>query len=565
VRRSIISVPSIFTDGDARPSWPVIACLAALIFTFAFRCCRTHRVFNDTADEAVHIACGLEVIEKHQYTLEPQHPPLGRVLLAVPAHLAGLRSKPHAPLWRGESSEFYWRTLSMARVGTLFWAPFLILYIYRWARQLYGRAAGIGAAALAAFSPNLMAHASLATLDFGAAASIFISLYYFWRWSQRPGAGPCLAAALAFAIAVLVKFSALALIPPVALAFFLIGRWSKIASILGESRSGRLWKSLQAGLGRWALFLITTALIVWGGYGFDVGPLGRPAFRPAMGAMAHALEHKAEIVAGRRALPAPRFWRGILDVAGHNAEGHPCYLLGRVSLFGWWYYFPVALAVKTTIPLLLMVSLSTAACLAAFRSGGYRRAVYPLAAAIIILVICMKSSLNLGIRHILPIYPFFALLAAGLFADRSFRRPRLGKALAGIGIALAGWHSAESLLASPDYLAYFNQAARGREEKFLLDSNLDWGQDLERLRRFLAEKRISTIYLSYFGAADPASRGIVGARALPAGLRPSGWVAVSKNHIAGLALEHDYRWLTAYTPAARIGKSILVYYFPSPP
>jgi len=563
VRRSIISVPNISTDGKARSCWPVVACLAALIFVFVLRCSRTHRVFNDTADEAVHIACGLEVIEKHQYTLEPQHPPLARVLLAIPAYLAGLRSKPHTRLWHGASSDFYWRTLSMARVGTLFWAPFLILYVYRWGRQLYGRGAGVGAAALAAFSPNLMAHAGLATLDFAAATSIFISLYYFWCWSQRPGPRRCLAAAFAFGAAVLVKFSALAMVPPVALAFFLIGRRSKIASILGERRS--IWNSLQESLGRGALFLIAAALIVWGGYGFDVGPLGRPVFRPAMGSMAHALEHKAEIVAGQRALPAPRFWRGVLDVAGHNAEGHPCYLLGRVSLFGWWYYFPVALAVKTTIPLLLMVGLSVAACLAVFRREDARPAEYPLAAAVIILGICMKSSLNLGIRHILPIYPFFALLAAGLFADTNRRRPRLGKALAGIGIALAAWHIAESLLASPDYLAYFNEAARGREEKFLLDSNLDWGQDLERLRQFLAEKKISTIYLSYFGAADPASRGIAGARPLPAGLRPTGWVAVSKNHIAGLALEHDFRWLTAYTPAARIGKSILVYYFPSPP
>jgi hypothetical protein len=97
----------------------------------------------------------------------------------------------------------------------------------------------------------------------------------------------------------------------------------------------------------------------------------------------------------------------------------------------------------------------------------------------------------------------------------------------------------------------------------LLDSNLDWGQDLERLRRFLQENKVATVYLSYFGRADPAEFGIRGIRPLTQNLRPRGWVAVSKAHIAGLALDdYNLAWLKPHPPVARIGKSILVYYFP---
>jgi hypothetical protein len=531
----------------------IAASLALLVFCFAFRCYRTYRVFNDTADEAVHIACGLEILQFHRYTAEAQHPPLARLALALPAYLAGLRVSEHWPLWGDSSREFYWHTLAMARLGNLIWLPFLIIYVYRWASQMHGPGAGVGAAVLVSFCPNLLAHASLATLDFGAAASTLIASYYFWRWSRQPGLRNCVPAALASGVAVLTKFSAVVELPAIAAAFFLIARWRRRPWL-----PSRRW---YAALQRAAAFLAIVAGMIWAGYLFDVGPLPGPQFAPAEGSFGQYLEHTMERLAGRRALPAVRFWRGLLDVAGHNAHGHESYLLGRISQYGWWYYFPVVLAVKTTLPLLLLAAMSVAAWGV---TTGLRppAPVFPMAAAAVLLAICMSSHINLGVRHILAIYPFLALSAAGLFAGAGAQKGRRG--IAAIAVALAGWHAAESLAAHPDYLAYFNESVRGHEDDYLLDSNLDWGQDLERLRRYLEQNGITTIYLSYFGRTDPARLGIR-ALHLPSHHPPTGWVAVSKAHIAGLTLAgHDLKWLRAHRPAARIGKSILVYYFPNP-
>jgi hypothetical protein len=139
-------------------------------------------------------------------------------------------------------------------------------------------------------------------------------------------------------------------------------------------------------------------------------------------------------------------------------------------------------------------------------------------------------------------------------------RPRARLAIAGLAGALAVWHAAESATAGPDYLAYFNPIARGREERFLLDSNLDWGQDLERLHRYLAAHHINSIYLSYFGFTDPAWLGMSGVKPLWHGPPPDGWAAVSKNHIGGIGRHaSDLAWTRGRIPAARIGKSILLY------
>src|ERR1041384_6557207 len=181
--------------------------LAALIVIFGLRSAATYRVFNDTADESTHIAVGLQVWQEHRYTLENQHPPLGRIVLGVPAFLAGLRQTDAQrrddlhELWKGAAPEFYWRTLTFARMGNLVYIPILLIYVFKWGTELYGTIAGIAAAVLCSFCPNLIAHASLATIDFAAATMILVSSYYFWRWSRMNSPRNCLLAGARFALA----------------------------------------------------------------------------------------------------------------------------------------------------------------------------------------------------------------------------------------------------------------------------------------------------------------------------------------------------------------------------
>lgn len=541
----------------------VFCFLAVLILLFGARCARTYRVFNDTTDESTHIAGGLEVWQEHRYAAEHQHPPLGRIVLGLPAYLAGLRQSEQQrranlhELWKGSSPGFYWHTLTFARFGNLVYVPFLLIYVYRWARELYGTAAGLGAATLTSLCPNLLAHASLATIDFAAATTTFVSSYYFWRWSREDTPRNCVLAAVTFAIASLTKFSALFFVPVIGAGFFIHAQLERLA---------RPSISLRVLLQRCALFLGIYGCMIWAGYLFNVGPLPPANIPPVPGTSSQYIESAIEVATGhgRVPLPAPHLFRGALELLAHNAYGHPSYLLGRTSQYGWWYYFPVVLAVKTTLPMLLLVGIALLVYFAESGRVTVRGVLYPLLAASLILLICMTSRIDLGVRHILAIYPFLALIACSLFAGTEDGGGRKSPAIAIVAFALLAWHAAESVRAQPDYLAYFNQIARGREDHFLLDSNLDWGQDLERLRQYQERNHIGLLHLSYFGRTHPGELGMRGVEPFDIGATPSGWVAISRNHIAGIGLggHAPPSWPRSHRPVEQIGKSILVYRFP---
>ncbi len=543
--------------------WVAGCVITALISLSALRCYKTYRVFNDTADESSHIGAGLDILQTGSYATDYVQPPLARVALALPAYWMGLRRSDqerqlsHHALWTRASREFYWKTLAAARAGNLIFLPFLIAYVYVWAKQLYGRVAGLAASALTSFSPNLLAHASLATVDFGAAATIFIAAYYLWRWAQKAGARHCAAAAAACGIAVLVKFSALFFLPPIGVAFFLLAAKKR----RGAGKPVWMTSALRSA----ALFAAVLILVAWAGYRFETGPLPPARIQPVPGTLGQYAESAIQVgtLHGRIFLPAPSLIRGLLSVFALNARARRAYLLGRVSSSSFRVYFLVALAVKTTLPLLLLSAIALALCVVESWAGSLSTAAYPAIAGALMLVVGVMSRINVGIRHLLPIFPFLALLAASLFADESAGARPGGRILAGIAWALLAWHGVESIAAHPDYLPYFNEIARGHAEHFLLDSNLDWGQDLERLRQFTQQHGITTLYLSYFGRPGPDFLGIPDVRPLPAGMRPFGWVAVSKNHRGGIGRNpSDLAWLAGHAPAALVGRSILVYHFP---
>jgi hypothetical protein len=505
-----------------------------LLVAFLGRIALTYPVFNDTFDESVHIRAGVEILERHTYTHEAQHPPLGRLVVGVlPYILGGLRLEGRQSLWGGGpwstgTPEFYWRTLTLARAGNLLFAALLFWTVWRWSRELWGPAAGLGACVLVTCCPNVIAHAGLATLDMPAAATTTLALYCFWRWGRAPGWRSCLASAAALAAAALSKISAVFLLPPLLVAYLAAAR-------------------RRITLGQGAVFLAAAFLVLWGGYGFQTGtivPPGHGFYTAYSMGGPNSLPNLVLRAAGHRELPAYRFVHGIIELLSHNEAGHRAYLLGQRSDAGWWYYFPAALAVKTTLPLLLLAGFG----LALRRPGVF----YPLAAIGLLLAMSMASRLNLGVRYVLAVYPLLAILASAALAAEG-RRLRI------TAVALAAWHAGESVAAHPDYLAYFNELARGREERVLLDSNLDWGQDLARLGGLARERGIDKIRLSYFGLSNPEKLGVP-ALPLDPGRPVQGWVAVSVNHLVGLYNSPgDFAWLRDRRPVAKAGKSIWVY------
>ncbi len=531
------------------------ACLLlALLTIFLGRIVSTYRVFNDTTDENTHIRAGVEILQKGSYTVDPQHPPIPRIFLgALPYYVAKLNLGEHNllwtfGLWEWRDTAYYWRTLALARAGNLVFALLLFGFAYRWSSLLYGPRAGLAAAALVACCPNLIAHSALATMDAGAAATMLVAVYYLWRWSPQPGPR-CWAAAVAASVAVLSKFSALFFLPPIAVLYLLAARgprWLERRPLRVEPAAAR------AALGRTAACGLIFLFLVWAAYLFQ-----------ARGHLEKG-HHEPSVVPKLERLVPSNAWIGVKTVLAHNDDGHLAYLLGDLSKTGWWYYFPVVLGVKTTLPLLLLVALAAGLYLSGGYAGAARQTGYLWIALFVVLGICMASHINIGVRHILVLYGFFAILASGVFADAArlaLRHP----AIRCLALAAVAWHAAESVVAHPDYLAYFNQIARGREEQFLADSNLDWGQDLARLGEYLRSHHIDMPQADLFGATPPHRLDFKVTGLHPLHPQP-GWVVISVNHLLGINRSpQNYRWFLQRRPDARVGKTLRLYYLPAAP
>jgi 4-amino-4-deoxy-L-arabinose transferase-like glycosyltransferase len=357
---------------------------------------------------------------------------------------------------------------------------------------------------------------------FACAAAAF-SLY----WARRPTFGRSLMFGLLLAGAFLSKFSSLAFLPA---AWALMYAWH-----LWRDRPG--WGRDRTEIARAAphlpLACAVAALSVWAMYHFDYGPapfFGRP-------------------------VPAFEFFNGIASVLRHDRAGHQAYLLGQLRTTGFWYYYLVALSVKTTLAMLILFAASVVFLFLRRRSPGAGMAV---AFVLGVLAVGMTSHINIGVRHVLPVYSGFAV-CGGIAAAR----------LAGVGRAgliaaflLVGWHTVSGALAHPEYLSYSNELAGGHLERILIDSDLDWFQDMRRLATRLKQLHAKHLYLK---ANDPDFMTASGLElppwdVVPDGDRPpTGWCALQ---VTWWKLSQQPKWGERFQPREKIGQSIFLYYFP---
>jgi hypothetical protein len=300
-------------------------------------------------------------------------------------------------------------------------------------------------------------------------------------------------------------------------------------------------------IARIALAIPIAALLIWAAYRFSIWPTPMYGFAPdaflAMLAEAKAAPDRALFfLLSHFRLPAPQFFAGLAHLGEHTLSGHPSYFLGRIREHGVWYFFPIILAVKTPIAFAILAAL------------GIRKASVPILSAAAIVVMAMASRINLGVRHVLPIYPLLAI-AGGIALIDLWQRRRV------IAVLLAAWFAVSSLLAHPDYIAYFNELAGRHPERIVVDSDLDWGQDLPRLREAIAARGIDRLWIAYFGSTDLRRYPLADAiRLLPPRTRVRGWIAISKTTLKGAyGNADDYAWLERQTPVQEIGPSMLLY------
>lgn len=498
----------------------------------------TARVFSATVDEPAHIAAGMQWLTTERYDYDLQHPPLGRIAVAAGPYLLGARNT-NAPAIFDEGANIlgsgttYVERLAAARHGVIVFFVLLAGVVWAWGRKLGGDAVAALATLFLVTNPNVLAHAGLATTDMACAAGTTLALFAGAAWLERPTLKRALWFGAAVGVAIATRLSAIAFVGGGLVAGYLlrgiVGREWRIES---DARATRAFVSLSVAAA-------AVLLVIWAAYRFAFGPM----------------------TPGAPSVPAPAFIAGVDRFLLHGRSGHPTFLLGTPSNTGWWYYFPVALLVKTPIPLLLAGIAGAAVALKHLRERRDWHGALPLVFAAAILLISLAVRVNLGVRLVLPIYPLLALVASqGVWSLIREHSSRL--ALPAVG-ALLAWAVVIPVRAHPDHLAYFNALAGEHPERVLVDSNLDWGQDLYRLRDTIVARGITdSVRVAYFGTSGLAAAGVPRARVLGLHERATGWIAASETYLAGEWVGPAYAWLLAYPPVARIGPSMRLWYIP---
>ena len=504
----------------------------------------TYFTFSNTYDEPAHIAAGMQWLAgTHDH--EADHPPLARIAAALGPYLHGERalgaSSPSDEgirlLGRGAH---YRTTLALARLGELPFFFALCAIAWAWGRRLSDERGGAIAAMLVASNPNLLAHAGLATTDLALAATLSAALFAFVCWLDAPRWPTALALGAASGLAATTDYAALAMLAVACPAIYTVRRRSNEGPLWADEPRSRVWLALGVTAGG-------AAVVVWAVYGFRAGPLikGVPFF-----------------------LPASAWFRGLATAVMQSSSARPGYLFGERSMGGWWYYYPVALLVKTPLPLLLLAILGAAAAMRDLvRRSAFEAGALVAGAGALVLAAALIGD-DTGVRLALPVFTLFALL--GMLAAIELwthgassvpaRRLVRSTVVATIGAAML-----VPIRTHPDYLAYFNAIAGERPELVLVDSNLDWGQDLYRLSAVMRRMRIDSVSVAYYGSASLDAAGVRNARLLSAAERPTGWIAASQTMIAGVGGDGAYEWLNELQPVGRVGSSLVLYYIPPPP
>jgi hypothetical protein len=518
-----------------------------------------------TSDEIAHLAAGETYNSRGDFRLQPENGNLPQRLAGLPMAVAEV---PHPPanshawqaadIWNYGHALFYeqpvlvdqWLFLGRAMIALVSGATAMLVFF--WSRALFGWRGGFLSLLLFVFCPTFLSHGALATSDVVMTFFFVASVGAWWRHLEKPGAFWAGISSVTLGGALLAKFSSVLLAPMLAL----IG----LVWALGEIRRAG-WKAPARRLAfSLALHVVVAWAVVWLGYGFRYS-----AFAPELAAGADfnngwgwtltGIGTPAKIIWWLKEWRVlPEAWLYGLTFVLNFARARGAFMSGEYSITGWVTFFPFAFLIKTTLPLLVLLAGGfIAAAISTIRrtmnSGlspalARLRPLLPLAVLFVIYwMTSLSSNLNIGHRHILPTYPVLFIAAGWLGRWLDLRHPL---AAAGILGAML-WHAGEAVAVRPHYLAYFNQIVGGPQNgwRHLVDSSLDWGQDLPRLKRWLdASAKGERVFLSYFGTGDATYEGIraTALPTLPIVGPPRRWHALAPGcyAISATMLQHVY-------------------------
>lgn len=560
--------------------WYVLVVACALLAGLVVQASIAARRDSVTIDEFVHLPVGLQALYSGDLATDPINPPWARIIAALPLLLnpPAFAPAPETSHWglgyelMQRNPENYHAIFIRARSAMILLASLLGILVFAWASELYGWAAGLAALWMFCFSPNVLAHGHLVTLDISGALGFVATAYATWRLLERPVFPRAVVVGAALGAATLLKLSGMIL---AAVVVALV-----VLAAVRESRSSRVsvlrWFGLLAAVAATSLFVLNL------GYAFDgsLSPLTTVTL-DSNGTLAAIAQRWPWL---RLPLPRP-FINGVDMVLNVGHDKEPSFFLaGELSSEGWWYYHIAAFALKTPLPTVVVSLFATLTWLRG-RSQGRRDYCVFVPVLAVFGANSLFNSLQIGVRHILPVYPLLFIgsgvyLARALSARgsavtwrsmwRASRSRRVAPVVAGGALV---WLASASVAVAPRYLQYFNLWAGGPDNghHMLIDSNIDWGQDLIRLREYMDREGLEGIYLAYFGRVHPALYKIRFAP-LERG-RSHGKAAVSATFLMGRPYfwyrggrmrwvpANTYTWLQDLKPVARVG-AMFIYDIP---
>ncbi len=479
------------------------ACLLVLILIGQLAYSVAHESL--TWDEGNHIFAGY-MSWKGDYGMNPEHPPLVKAVATSPLLFMKLKVPPLQNRFFKHESSFDGRDLIYGndaakvifrvRMAAMTFTILLAVLVFTATREMFGDAAALAALLLFVFEPNILAHGALVTTDMGITCLMFASVYAFYRYVKKPSIPRLLLTGLAVGLGLAAKHSGLFILPIlVVLAVTEVIRNPQV----GSNAESRPRKALRLAAALAAISAISFA-ILWSSYGFrySMRPAGLPV-SPTLTEFAGELKPPAAgpailAVAHWHLLPEAYLY-GLIDVKV-VADETPTYLFGTIYPRGQWFYFPALLLIKSTLPVLALLLLLP--LILAFRGTQHRPELLFLAVPpVLYFVVAIFSDLNIGVRHILPIFPFLMVLAAYAAwtlaqADRRWIYPVA---------ALLIFHVISSVRAFPvSYLPYSNELWGGPSAtyKYLSDSNVDWGQQMIATKKYVDARGITSCWFAYF-------------------------------------------------------------------
>ena len=516
--------------GVLRPSRILVPVLIAI---YIGQCLWFIRTQSFTNDEPEHLVAGLEAWRFGEFAHWHDQPPLARLLFALPllnTDWAYHITEDQVRLERPAAETWLYR----ARPVNMVLGIALLLLIWFTASRLFSEAAGTFVLALAVFSPDLIAHFSLATIDGAGTLFFFAAVLQFVRWWRGPTRFNTILLGVILGLFLISKFNS----PPIAALMILLvlirGNWRPAVAVA-----------------------LIAAAVIWTGYFFHISRVVFANGNVTIHFVGYTKHLVQEVPTLARPitifLPACEWITGLGMVVFHDIEGHRAFLLGNYSTNGWKLYFPAAVLLKWP---LIILTLATAGVWLGRRQPRRRDLYLMTLFAAVYFGFAIFSRIDIGVRHVLPVYPFVLLYAAAVWEwarGIRFVRPLL--------IVMVILQAADITRYAPAYLSYFTVAVRPSESwKLLSDSNTDWGQGMFALREYQRDHPAESIHLAYVGEVDPSFYGIRYTR-LGESDHPAGTVVVSATDLSGQLLkDHQaYRWLLAYPRKAILNHTLYVF------